>query len=221
MSSKTKFTLKLIEILREKYGRFKWAPRYDPISELIYTILSQHTSDTNSDRAFKKLRANFGSLENVAEASLGEIEDSIRTAGLYRIKSSRIKLILLQIQKDVGSLDLGFLKNMKLKDAKSWLTKLDGIGPKTAAIVLCFSFGMPAMPVDTHIYRVSKRLGLIKPKVTAEQAHDILESIVPPKNVFEFLMQLINHGRSICKAINPRCDNCTLEKVCPSRNKFI
>ena len=109
---------------------------------------------------------------------------------------------------------------MPLHEAKSWLTKLNGVGPKTAAIILCFSFGLPAMPVDTHIYRVAQRLGLIGKKITAEKAHDLLEPIVPPDEVFQFHMFLIKHGRDTCKAQRPKCDSCELHNLCPSASKF-
>ena len=121
-----------------------------------------------------------------------------------------------EVVRKVGSYDLSFLAEMPLDEAKSWLKELDGVGPKTAAIILCFSLGLPAMPVDTHIYRVSKRLGFIGPKVSAEQAHDILEPMVAPGDVFAFHLYLINHGRQVCKARRPRCGECVLAWGCPS-----
>ena len=210
----------IMELLGKEYGPFEWKPRYDPASELVYTILSQHTSDVNSGRAFKNLMNTFDSLEAVAAAEVGAIEDAIRTAGLFRVKAPRIKAVLNDVLEEVGSFDLSFLREMPLAEAKDWLRKLDGIGPKTAAIILCFSLGMPAMPVDTHIFRVAKRLGLIGEKVTADQAHDILEPLVPPEQVFSFHLYLINHGRRVCKALRPRCDECVLAFGCPSRSMF-
>ena len=209
-----------IVLLARQYGPVEWAPRYDPISELVNTILSQHTSDINSERAFRNLRKRFESFETVAAVDVKEIEEVIRPAGLFRIKASRIKAVLNDILDEVGSLDLSFLSEMPLDDAKIWLRKLNGIGPKTAAIILCFAFGMPAMPVDTHIYRISKRLGFIGSKVSADQAHEILESQVPSENVFAFHMYLISHGRQVCKALRPRCDKCVLAWGCPSSGKF-
>ena len=210
----------VIELLGGEYGPFEWRPRHDPASELVFTILSQHTSDVNSERAFHNLIETFGSLEAVASARVEEIESAIRTAGLFRVKAARIKAVLLKVLAEVGSLDLSFLREMGLQEAKSWLRRLDGVGPKTAAIILCFSLGMPAMPVDTHIYRVAKRLGLIGPKVTAEQAHDTLEPLVDPDDVFAFHLYLINHGRKVCKALKPRCAECVLATGCPSRPLF-
>ena len=210
----------VMELLGDQYGPVQWEPRYDPASELVYTILSQHTSDVNSGRAFRNLMKTFGTLDAVAQADVQEIEAAIRTAGLFRVKAPRIKAVLGRIMEEVGSFDLSFLGEMPLEEAKSWLRRLDGIGPKTAAIILCFSMGMPAMPVDTHIFRVSRRLGLIGPKVTADQAHDILEPMVDPPDVFAFHIYLIKHGRQVCKAQRPRCDECVLAWECPSRSQF-
>lgn len=206
---------RVLKLLVAKYGPFEWQPRYEPIWELIYTILSQHTSDVNSERAFNKLFSKFSSPSNIASAEVSEIEKTIRSAGLFRVKARRIKKVLNCILKEIGSFDLSFLSEMPMEDAKKWLKNLDGIGPKTAAIILCFSFGMPAMPVDTHIFRVAKRLGFIGSKVTAEQAHDILESMISPEDIYSFHLCLINHGREICKAVVPKCQKCVLESDCP------
>lgn len=206
---------RVLQLLGAEYGPFEWRPRYKPIWELIYTILSQHTSDVNSERAFNKLFSEFGSPSTIASAEVSKIEKTIHSAGLFRVKARRIKGILNCILKEIGSFDLSFLSEMPMDDAKKWLKKLDGIGPKTAAIILCFSFGMPAMPVDTHIFRVAKRLGFIGSKVTAEQAHDILESMISPEDIYSFHLCLINHGREICKAVAPKCQKCVLESDCP------
>lgn len=207
-----------MSLLGAEYGPMEWQPRYDPASELVYTILSQHTSDINSERAFRTLMATFGSLEAVAAADVGDIENAIRSGGLAKTKAPRIKTILNEVMRKVGSYDLTFLAEMPLDEAKAWLKELDGVGPKTAAIILCFSLGLPAMPVDTHIYRVAKRLGFFGPKVSAEQAHDILEPMVEPEDVFAFHLYLINHGRQVCKARRPRCSECVLAWGCPSRD---
>ena len=211
----------VLNILAQRYGPFHWKPRYSPAMELVYTILSQHTSDINSERAFKNLLQNMCTLENVAQGDVRDIAEAINMGGLSQIKAPRIKQVLQQIIQERGSLDLEFLKYMPLDKAKTWLKRLPGIGPKSAAVILCFALQMPAMPVDTHIFRVSKRLGLIDPKTTAEQAHDILESMVKPKDVFNFHMYLINHGRNICKSLRPQCQRCVLAWGCPSRNMFI
>ena len=207
----------VMSLLGAEYGPMEWRPRYDPASELVYTILSQHTSDINSERAFRTLMATFGTLEAIAAADVADIEEAIRSGGLAKVKAPRIKAILNEVSRKVGSYDLSFLAEMPLEEAKAWLKELDGVGPKTAAIILCFSLGLPAMPVDTHIYRVAKRLGFVGPKVSAEQAHDILEPMVEPDDVFAFHLYLINHGRQVCKARRPRCANCVLARGCPSR----
>ena len=207
----------VMSLLGDEYGPMEWQPRYDPASELVYTILSQHTSDINSERAFRALMATFGALEAIAAADVADIEDAIRSGGLAKTKAPRIKAILNEVMRRVGSYDLSFLAEMPLEDAKNWLKELDGVGPKTAAIILCFSLGLPAMPVDTHIYRVAKRLGFFGPKVSAEQAHDILEPMVDSEDVFAFHLYLINHGRQVCKARRPRCGDCVLAWGCPSR----
>ena len=211
--------LRLSRILETEYGKISWYPRRNAIDELVYTILSQHTSDINSERAFENLMTRFDSIEAISNADVIQIEQCIKTAGLHKIKAARIKEVLNIIDTKTGGFDISFLSEMPLEDAKTWLKSLPGIGPKTAAIVLCFSFGMPAMPVDTHIYRVSRRLRLIGPKVSADKAHDLMEKIVPPDEIFSFHMYLIQHGRKVCKALKPRCSDCGVALMCPSRLK--
>lgn len=155
----------IISLLAQVYGARPWRARRDPVSELVFTILSQNTSDVNSQRAFNRLLNRFGSWEAVADAAVEEIAESIWGGGLARVKAPRIKGILKAILDKRGSLELDFLKDMPLAAAKSWLRELPGVGPKTAACVLLFSLGRPALPVDTHVYRVAKRLGLIGTKV--------------------------------------------------------
>ena len=205
--------------LSTKYCLIEWVPRYNAGEELVYTILSQHTSDINSERAFKNLMNHFQTLEAVAEADVDDIEQVIKSGGLARQKAPRIKRVLNEVKQEVGSFDLSFLMEMPLDQAKKWLTKFNGVGPKTAAIILCFSFGLPAMPVDTHIFRVAKRLKLIGPKINAEKAHERLEPIVPPNEVFQFHMYLIKHGRDTCSARFPKCNDCNLGTICPSFGK--
>jgi endonuclease-3 len=207
-----------LDILWQEYAPFPWEPRYDPISELVFTILSQHTSDRNSERAFKQLMDTFGSFEEVAEGDIELIERAISGGGLAKVKAPRIKEVLNLILEKRGSLDLYFLKEMPLDEAKAWLKQLPGIGPKSAGIILSFSLGMPAMAVDTHIYRVAKRLGLIGPKTSADQAHDILEQALEPDNVYPFHVALITHGRRVCKAPRPLCNQCVIANRCPSRD---
>ncbi len=202
--------------LAPRYGQITWRPRNDPVPELVLTILSQHTSDVNADRAFQHLLSRFDSLEAVAQAPVDDIAESIRIGGLARIKAPRIKAVLNHILEERGELDLDFLGELPLDEAKAWLTALPGVGKKTAAVVLCFSLGMPAMAVDTHVHRVSRRLGLIGDRTSADQAHDLLEGMVAPQEVFRFHVYLITHGRQVCKAQRPLCEQCPLADGCPT-----
>jgi endonuclease-3 len=210
-----------IRLMSARYGPFDGQPRLEPAHEVVLTILSQHTSDANSSRAFRRLMDRFGTLEAVALAEVAQIEEAIIPGGLAKIKAPRIKQVLNLVLDLNGSLDLSFLREMPLNEAKAWLRKLPGIGPKSAGIILCFSLGMPAMAIDTHIYRVCQRLGLFGPKVTADKAHDIMEASVEPERVFEFHVSFISHGRQVCKAQRPRCAECVVAGGCPSRNHFM
>ena len=209
-----------IRLLTEEYGPFENEPRLDPAHELVFTILSQHTSDRNSERAFRNLMHTFGTLEAVAEAEVADIEEAISGGGLARVKAPRIKDVLGRIlDLNDGSLDLHFLAEMPMGEARTWLRQLPGIGPKSAGIILSFSLGMPAMAVDTHIFRVSQRLGIIGPKVNADKAHEVLEAAMPPDDVYPFHAAFITHGRQVCKAQRPRCGECVMNYGCPSRDE--
>ncbi len=206
----------VLNLLEPLYGSLDPRPHYEPAAELVFTILSQHTSDLNAERAFLALQSRFATWEQVAEAAVAEIQECIAVAGLSRVKAPRIKAALQEVQRRVGSLDLAFLKGLPLEEAKEWMRSLPGVGPKTAAVVLCFSLGIPAMPVDTHVHRVARRLGLIGDKVTAEKAHALLEAMVAPQQVYAFHVTLITHGRQVCKARRPLCEQCVLSFGCPS-----
>ena len=205
----------IIALLEQEYGALKWQPHADPLSVLIRTILSQNTSDVNSHRAFDRLIGTFGTWERVAEAGVDEIAEAIRDGGLNRIKAVRIKANLLGIGESQGSLDLGFLRHLPSSEAKAWLEKLPGVGPKTAVCVLLFSLGRPALPVDTHVYRVSRRLGLIDSKVSPGEAHQLLEAMVPEEKRCQFHFHLLTHGRKVCPARRPLCQECVLQRQCP------
>lgn len=178
-------------------------------------ILSQNTSDVNSHRAFENLSRTFGAWERVATADPEEIERVIRSGGLSRVKAGRIKKILQTILAERGTLDLSFLEAMPLEEAKAWLRGLPGVGPKTVGCVLLFALGRPAMPVDTHVYRVARRLGLIATGVSVERAHEILEAMVPPEEVYAFHINMVTHGRKVCRAQRPACPRCVLRELCP------
>ena len=209
-----------IRALSAEYGPFQKEPRLEPANEVVFTILSQHTSDINSARAYQLLMERFGTLEAVANAEVKSIEEAISPGGLAKVKAPRIKQVLNLILELNGSLDLSFLREMPLVEAKAWLRQLPGIGPKSAGIILSFSLGFPAMAIDTHIYRVCQRLGLIGPKTNVDKAHDILESAVEPEQVHPFHVGFITHGRQVCKAQRPKCGQCVVSVICPSRDKF-
>lgn len=209
-----------IRLMTEEHGPFVNEPRLDPAHELTFTILSQHTSDRNSERAFRNLMEKFGTLEDVAAGEVGDIEEAISGGGLAKIKAPRIKTVLNRIlELNEGSLDLTFLAEMPMDEARAWLRQLPGIGPKSAGIILSFSLGMPAMAVDTHIFRVSQRLGIIGPKVNADKAHEVLEAAMPPEDVYPFHAAFITHGRKVCKAQRPLCGVCVVNYGCPSRDE--
>ena len=202
--------------LSAEYGPVTAPRRWDPVSELVYTVLSQHTSDANSTRACASLRAAFPAWEDVLEADSERLAEAIWAGGLARVKAPRIKAILQAIKDKRGRLELDFLRDMSVPDARAWLRQLPGVGPKTAGCVLLFALDKPAMVVDTHVHRVAKRLGLLYARCTAEQAHDVLETLAPPESYLPFHIYLITHGRRVCKAQRPRCEACVLENGCPS-----
>jgi endonuclease III len=193
-------------------------PQWEPLpvlDELIATILSQNTSDTNSDAAWEELRRRFPDWDAVRQAPVARIAAAIRQAGLSNRKAPRIKAILQAIHAQRGALSLEFLRTMPTSDALAYLRGFQGVGPKTAACVLLFACQQPVLPVDTHVHRVSRRLGLIGPKTSADQAHSALASLVPARLVLEFHIQLIRHGRTTCLAARPQCLQCVLLDRCP------
>jgi endonuclease-3 len=207
----------VLERLGERYEHPTWAgPRVDAVSELVLTILSQNTADTNSFRAFTALRARYASWSEVLAAPLDELEQVLRPGGLAPTKSRRIQAVLAEVHDATGgSWDLSFLGGWPLEEARAWLIGLPGIGRKTAAIVLLFGFGRPALPVDTHVYRVALRLGLIPPRTDVERAHLLLEAALEPDEMYPFHVELIRHGRDTCRAPRPICGLCPLADVCP------
>lgn len=206
----------ILDLLICEYGSREWQLSSSPLSVLIQTIISQNTSDVNSRRAFESFLASFYNLEDAAAASVDDIANSIRVGGLGDIKANRIKGALSKIQSKRGKIELSFLNQLSLTEAREWLKQLPGVGNKTANCVLLFSLGRPALPVDTHVFRVAKRLGLIHPKASVEQAHKLLESLVPPNDIYQFHVLMIEHGRRVCKAQRPRCTNCVLLEFCSS-----
>ncbi len=200
--------------LLEFYGYPQWRNPLPPLDELVSTLLSQNTNDHNRDRAYLSLKRRFPTWEQVRDASLNEIVEAIRPAGLANQKGARLQNILRQITAQRGDLDLSFLGDMSVEQAREWLLQFKGVGPKTAAIVLLFSLGKPAFPVDTHIFRVTGRLGLRPEKMSPEAAHATLEKLFPPKAYYAAHLNLIRLGREICRARRPSCPRCPLREVC-------
>ena len=202
--------------LEAVYGRPSWRPEahHGPLEELVQTILSQHTSDLNSGRAYESLRLRYPSWADVATAPTTDVAEAIRCGGLARQKARTIQAVLDSVLDEDGSSLLDGLETLPLDVARRRLTGLPGVGPKTAACVLRFACGRPALPGDPHGYRVTRRIGLIPSTVSAEQAHALLEAIVEPEDVYSFHLNLIAHGRRVCTARVPRCDDCVLADIC-------
>jgi len=214
MNPLAKRAIKIHERLLEFYGEPVWRNPLPAIDELVSTILSQNTNDSNRDRAFNSLRANFGTWEEVRDAETMDVVNAIRPAGLANQKGPRIQQVLRSITEERGSLDLSFLEDLSADEARTWLMRFNGVGPKTAAIVLCFSLGKPAFPVDTHIYRVTGRIGLRPERMTVEQAHPHLEALFPPETYYAAHLNIIRLGREICQARRPRCEVCPILTLC-------
>lgn len=206
----------LVRRLEAAYGKRPWRTWGPPLDELIATILSQNTTDRNSGLAMERLEKAFPSWDAAADAPLWKISGPIRPAGLHRQKAANIRAILRQLRAAHGRATLKFLRRRPTEKIREFLLGLPGVGPKTAACVLLFSLRRPVLPVDTHVHRLSRRLGLIGPHVTAERAHDLLAARVPPKLVYAFHVLLIRHGRQVCHARRPECAKCLLADICPS-----
>lgn len=207
------------EVLRRltaRYGPLVPKPRRDALSELVEVILSQHTSDTNAARAFAQLRRTFPTWAALLEAPVEQVVEAIRPAGLANVKAPRLQAVLRAVQAQHGRLSLDHLADWPLDEARAALLALPGVGPKSAACVLLFSLGLPALPVDTHVHRVATRLGLLPPRTNAARAHVLLEALVPPPERYACHVALITHGRQTCHARRPACAACPLADLCPS-----
>jgi endonuclease-3 len=202
------------ERLVATYGSPEWRTPLPPIDELVSTILSQATSDTNRDKGFYALKARWATWEDVRDAPVKEIVKAITPAGLANQKGPRIKKVLQEITALRGALNIDFLKETSSAEAIEWLTQFHGIGVKTASIVLQFSLDLPAFPVDTHVHRVTGRLGLRPEKLSAEKSHAYLEAIFPPETYYVGHLNIIRLGREVCKARNPLCEECPLTDIC-------
>jgi endonuclease-3 len=212
--NKSEKAIAIHQALINHYGFPKWRDPKPPLDELVSTILSQNTNDNNRDRAFEALQSRYSSWEAVRDANPQELIDTIRPAGLANQKGPRIQEALKQITDAHGTISLDFLSEFPPEEAKQWLMQFKGVGPKTAAIVLLFSLGFPAFPVDTHIYRVTGRSGLRPSKMNAEQAHDYLAKIFPEDTYYPVHLNIIRLGREVCQARKPNCPECPLQDYC-------
>jgi endonuclease-3 len=207
--------------LRKEQGPFEPKPALPIIDELILTVLSQHTSDINRDRAYAGLKQRFDSWEQVVVAPRESVADAIRPGGIADVKAGRIKTILEEIARREGSLSLDRLHDFDDQSVAAYLCELSGVGPKTAACVLVFSMGRPAFPIDTHVHRIAQRLGWIDPKASAERAHLELAPRVPPDIRYDLHVAFIDHGRKVCKPRLPHCSDCAVFDLCDAGPRFL
>lgn len=214
---------RVYETLLAAYGEPENEPDYDPLGGLIATILSQHTSDINSGRAYQQLVTAFPTWESVRDAATDKIAEAIKCGGLANIKSVRIQDVLHTLTEQIQAQDVtktlaeylyDELTKRTTEDAWRYLQQLPGVGPKTAACVLMFHLDQPAFPIDTHVGRTLQRLGIIGPKVSIEVAHTLLGKVLPPEWVYPLHVNLITHGRQICHAQRPECGRCPLYSQC-------
>jgi endonuclease-3 len=204
--------------LRTLYGSTFWEPHGAPVDELVLTVLSQSTNDRNRDVAYERLRDRFGSWQAVRDAPVEEVEAAIRPGGISRVKSRRLQQVLRALPED---LDLSFLRDAPLEEARAFLTALPGVGRKTAACVLLFSYGRREVPVDTHVGRVATRLALLRPGAGSDEQHDRMTAITPPGEELELHINLIRHGRRTCHARRPDCAGCALRRMCPTGRRLL
>jgi endonuclease-3 len=219
MSEPTLITY-ILQNLKTVFGVPKPHRRLDPLDVLIETILSQSTTNANSDRAFANLKRRFPIWDLAMRARVSSIETAIKSGGLARQKSARIKELLVEINRRRGSLDLAFLKTAPLDEAKEFLSSLKGVGPKTVACTLLFACNRPVFPIDTHIFRIARRLGLIPERCSDEEAHRMMGEMIPRKRYYEAHINLIRLGRRVCRPTNPRCEQCCLVDYCEYYQKL-
>ena len=211
----------ILRRLQARFGELVPPRSVDPLDELVLTVLSQHTSDLNAERAFRELRSAYPTWHDVVAAPAEQVADTIRSGGLANTKAPRIQMILRELHEREGAFDLSALRAMTDAEARTYLTSLPGIGPKTAAVVLSFALGRDALPVDTHVHRTSRRLGLVPLRVSAERADRLLHDLVPDGLRTPLHVALIRLGREICKAPVPRCRSCPLRDLCPTAPRYL
>jgi len=204
----------VIKLLKKEYGEHNFTDTGDPLDTLVETILSQNTNDRNSARAFLELKKEFPTWEQVLKADVRSVQRAIHSGGLPGIKARRIKRVLAEVKRRRGRLELDFLRKMPTAESLEFLRSMQGVGPKTAAVLLLFRFNKPVMPLDTHNLRVAKRLGVIPQKMSSEKAHELMNRLVPDKEKKSLHINFIIHGRKICKAQKPNHEACVLRKLC-------
>ena len=200
--------------LIDAYGEPTWRPYYAPMDELVLTFLSQNTSDLNSSRAFEALKARYPTWQEAADAPVAELAEAIRSGGLADRKAPRIQAALRRIYAERGDYNIDFLADLPVEEAMSWLRSFDGIGHKTASIVMLFCFGKAAFPVDTHVGRVTRRLGLAEPKAPEEKIKGLWETLAPPEQFYALHLNLIRHGRQLRHAARPECRRSAPLDIC-------
>ncbi len=200
--------------LMQHYGYPTWRAHRDPLEELIITTLAQNSTDHNAEIAYRRLRERFPTWMDVMTAPVEEVIEAVKPAGLGNQKGPRIQAILRKVWEERGEFDLRFLGEMSTEEAEAWLTSIKGVGHKTASIVLLFCFERPTFPVDTHVSRVTKRLGLVPPNANTRQIRAVWETLVPREDFYPLHLNLIRHGREVCKARAPRCEECILRDLC-------
>ena len=205
----------IVRRLERHFGDLSPPRRTDPLDELVLTVQSQNTSDLNSERAHVALRTRYPTWEEVVRAPTAELADTIRSGGLANTKAARIQAILREIHRREGRYDLSRLRRRTDDAIREYLSSLPGVGPKTVAVVMGFAFGRETIPVDTHVHRVATRLGLV-PRTSAERAQRLLEASVAEHLKTPLHVGLIRHGREVCKAGRPRCEECVLFDLCPT-----
>ena len=209
------------ERLNQVFGYPEWRNPLPALDELVSTFLSQNTNDLNRDKAFDAIRARYANWDEVCEADPDEFMQVIRVAGLANQKGPNIQAALRRIREERGEIDLEWLKELPVEEAREWLLSFKGVGRKTTAIVLLFSLGMPAFPVDTHIYRVSGRIGLLPQKLDVDATHQYLEAAADPAQYYAMHLNLIRLGREICQARKPACARCPLVDICQYPDKVL
>lgn len=223
-TGKNKLRAKLRKVssaLEREYGVPRPGRRRDPLDVLVQTILSQNTNDVNRDRAYNSLRETFPTWDDVMNASPSRVARAIRVGGLANQKGKRIVTLLREVHADRGKLDLGYLKRLPDEKLRDTLSRFKGVGPKTVACVMLFGLGRDVFPIDTHIYRVLGRLGVIPPKMNVERAHEYVATVVPADNSYPLHLNLIRHGREVCHPRRPECCRCALVHLCRYDDKCL